>query len=79
VEIISPHPKDVLYQLCRDFRFDFSFGGDSGDVYRITIQRTYGALLFRYDLKLSFCQVDKFAVALIINFSFQGALFFFLN
>jgi hypothetical protein len=34
-------------------------------------------LLFGYDLKLSFCQLNNFAVFMVINFSFQGAMFFF--
>jgi hypothetical protein len=32
--------------------------------------RAYGMLVFRYDLKISFCQVNNSAVALIIDFSF---------
>jgi hypothetical protein len=36
----------------------------------------YGTLL-RYDLKLSFFQVNNFIVSMIINFSFQGAMPFF--
>jgi hypothetical protein len=51
--------------------------GGSGDISLLTMECTYGTLLFRYDLKLSFFQVNNFAVALIINFSFQGAMPFF--
>lgn len=45
----------------------------------LAIQGKYCALLLRHNLELSFCQVDNFAIALIMNFSFQDTLLFFLN
>jgi hypothetical protein len=54
-------------------------GGGSGGISLLTMECAYSMLLFRHDLKLSFCQVHNFVIALIINFSFQGAMLFFLN
>jgi hypothetical protein len=60
----------------------FPPGGDSEgyrDIFLLTMNCAYCTLIFRYDLKLSFCQVDNFAVALIVKFNFQVAMLFFLN
>ena len=57
------------------------WGGEVVEIYFPINYRVcaYGTLLFRYDLKISFSQVNNFAVALIINFSFQCIMVFLLK
>jgi hypothetical protein len=64
---ISPQPRHLFYD---DFELNSSFIWLRSRRYSLLRMHVVRMLLFRYDLKLSFCQVHNFAIALIINFSF---------